>query len=256
MDTNRLPKVAITCTEDGHKQTTKCGYKMYRGWTQIEYQKWLQHVQRMDTNRLPKVATACTEDGHKQTTKSGYNMCRGWKQTDYQKWLQHVQRMDTHRIPKQALQYQPKGRRNIGWLRKIWREQLHLEYQGTGNTPNPSWTWWWWWYKCCCVHPCFKLYCIRLHYLTWLCYEAICSVILLVQTTMWQKHWLVNWIIRGINEREPTDCSKWYSNKLGDRAIPSDIFGTNIAALPVAHFLFHNSCTSTQCTIFNSPIFL
>ena len=23
MDTNRLPKVAITCTEDGHKQTTK-----------------------------------------------------------------------------------------------------------------------------------------------------------------------------------------------------------------------------------------
>ena len=23
MDTNRLPKVATTCTEDGHKQTTK-----------------------------------------------------------------------------------------------------------------------------------------------------------------------------------------------------------------------------------------
>jgi hypothetical protein len=56
------------------------------------------------------------------------------------KWLQHVQRMDTNRIPKQALQYKPKGRRNIGRPRKRWRDQLHLEDQGTGNTPNPSWT--------------------------------------------------------------------------------------------------------------------
>ena len=101
--------------------------------------KWLQHVQRMDTNRLPKqalqykpkkkkehrtteeemeVATTCTVDGHKQTTKSGYNMYRGWTQTDYQKWLQHVQRMDTDRLPKQALEYKPKGRRNIGQQRK------------------------------------------------------------------------------------------------------------------------------------------
>jgi hypothetical protein len=55
-----------------------------------------------------------------------------------QKWLQHVQRMDTNRIPKQALQYRPKGRRNIGRPRKRWRDQLHLEDQGTGNTPNPS----------------------------------------------------------------------------------------------------------------------
>ena len=28
--------------------------------------------------------------------------------------------------------------------RKRWRDQLHLEDQGTGNTPNPSGTWWWW----------------------------------------------------------------------------------------------------------------
>ena len=55
-----------------------------------------------------------------------------------EKWLQHVQRMDTNRIPKQALQYKPKGRRHIGRPRKRWRDQLHLEYQGTGNTPNPS----------------------------------------------------------------------------------------------------------------------
>jgi hypothetical protein len=51
----------------------------------------------------------------------------------YQKqWLQHVQRMDTDRIPKQALQYRPKGRRNIGRRRKRWRDHLHLEDQGTG----------------------------------------------------------------------------------------------------------------------------
>ena len=54
------------------------------------------------------------------------------------KWLQHIQRMDTNRIPKQALQYKPKGRRNIGRPRKRWRDQLDLEDQGTGNTPNPS----------------------------------------------------------------------------------------------------------------------
>ena len=65
MDTDRLPNVATTCTEDGHRQTTKSGYNMYRGWTQTDYQKWLQHVQRMDTDRLPNVATTCTEDGHK-----------------------------------------------------------------------------------------------------------------------------------------------------------------------------------------------
>ena len=59
------------------------------------------------------------------------------------KWLRHVQRMDTNRLPKQALQYKPKGRRNIGRSRKRWRDQLHLEDQGTGNTPNPSGTWWW-----------------------------------------------------------------------------------------------------------------
>jgi len=55
-----------------------------------------------------------------------------------EKWLQHVQRMDTNRILKQALQYKPKGRRNIGRPRKRWRDQFHFEDQGTRNTPNPS----------------------------------------------------------------------------------------------------------------------
>ena len=49
-----------------------------------------------------------------------------------EKWLQHVQRMDTKRLPKQALQYKPKGRRNIGRPRKRWRDQLRIEDQGTG----------------------------------------------------------------------------------------------------------------------------
>jgi hypothetical protein len=55
-----------------------------------------------------------------------------------ERWLQHIQSMDTKRIPKQALQYKPKGRRNIGRPRKRWRDQFHFENQGTGNTPNPS----------------------------------------------------------------------------------------------------------------------
>jgi len=75
-------------------------------------------------------------------------MYKGWTQTDYQnkhyninqKWLQRVQRMDTNRLLKQALQYKPKGRRNIGRPRKRWRDQLHLEDQGTGTMPNPSGT--------------------------------------------------------------------------------------------------------------------
>jgi len=44
-----------------------------------------------------------------------------------EKLLQHVQRMETNRLPKQTLQYQPKGRRNIGRPRKRWRDQLHRE---------------------------------------------------------------------------------------------------------------------------------
>jgi hypothetical protein len=43
------------------------------------------------------------------------------------KWLQHVQRMDTNKIPTHALQYKPKGRRNIRRPRKRRRDQLHLE---------------------------------------------------------------------------------------------------------------------------------
>jgi hypothetical protein len=41
--------------------------------------------------------------------------------------------METNRLPKQALQYKPKGRRNMGIPRKRWRDKLHLEEQGTGT---------------------------------------------------------------------------------------------------------------------------
>ena len=53
-------------------------------------------------------------------------------------WLQHVYRMDTNRLPKRALQYKTTGRRNTGRPRERWRDQLHLEDQGIGNTPKPS----------------------------------------------------------------------------------------------------------------------
>jgi hypothetical protein len=35
--------------------------------------------------------------------------------------------MDTDRIPKQALKYKPEGMRNIGCLKKRWKDKLPLE---------------------------------------------------------------------------------------------------------------------------------
>jgi hypothetical protein len=37
-------------------------------------------------------------------------------------WLQQLQRMDKNRLPKQAMQYEPKGRRNIRHPRKRWKD--------------------------------------------------------------------------------------------------------------------------------------
>ena len=50
------------------------------------------------------------------------NIVKEMKQNQ-KKWLQHVKRMDTNRLPNQALQYKPKGRRNIGRPRKRIKEQ-------------------------------------------------------------------------------------------------------------------------------------
>jgi len=94
--------------------------------------KFLRHL--LGITKLDKEKNQCIRQ------KMGVqNIVKETKQ--YQKkWLQHVQRMDTNRLPKQALQYKPRGRRNIGRQRKRWSDQLHLEDQGTGNTPNPSGT--------------------------------------------------------------------------------------------------------------------
>ena len=96
------------------------------------HMKFLRHL--LGITKLDKEKNQCIRQ------KTGVqNIVKEIKQ--YQKkWLQHVQRLDTNRLPKQALQYKPKGRRNIGRPRKRWRDQLHLEDQGTVNTPNPSGT--------------------------------------------------------------------------------------------------------------------
>jgi len=95
--------------------------------------KFFRHL--LGITKLDKEKNQCIRE------KTGaQNVVKEIKQ--YQKnWLQHVQRMDTNWIPKQALQYRPKGRRNIGRPKKRWRGHLHFEDQGTGNTTNPSWIW-------------------------------------------------------------------------------------------------------------------
>jgi hypothetical protein len=93
--------------------------------------KFLRHL--LGITKLDNEKNQCI----REKKMGAQNMVKVTKQ--YQKkWLQHVQRMETNRIPKQALHYRPIGRRNIGRPRKRWRDQLHLEDQGTGNTPNPS----------------------------------------------------------------------------------------------------------------------
>jgi hypothetical protein len=92
--------------------------------------KFLRHL--LGITRLDKEKNQCIRQ------KTGaQNIVKELKQ--YQKkWLQNVQRMETKRLPNQALKYKSKGRRNTGRPRKRWRDELHLEDQGTGNTPNPS----------------------------------------------------------------------------------------------------------------------
>ena len=88
--------------------------------------KFLRHL--LGITKLDKEKNHCIRQKNESTKHSK-------KIKQYQKkWLQHVQRMDTNRLPKQALHYKAKGRRNIGRPRKRWRDQLHLEDQGTGNS--------------------------------------------------------------------------------------------------------------------------
>ena len=82
------------------------------------------------SGKYPAILKRINVLGKKKKT-GAQNVVKEIKQ--YQgKWLQHVQRMDIDRLPNQALQYKPKGRRNIGRPRKRWSDQLLLEDQGTG----------------------------------------------------------------------------------------------------------------------------
>jgi len=94
--------------------------------------KFLRHL--IGITKLDREKNQCIKERN-----GAQNIVKGIKQYQ-EKWLQHVQRMDTNRLPKQALQYEPKGRKNKGRPRKRWRDQLHLEDQGTGNMPKPSGT--------------------------------------------------------------------------------------------------------------------
>ena len=97
--------------------------------TEAAQMKFLRHL--LGLAKLDK------ENNQRIKEKTGaQNIVKEIKQ--YQKkWLQHVQRMDTNRIPKQTL-YRPKKRGNKGRQKKRWRDQLHFDDQGRGNTPNSS----------------------------------------------------------------------------------------------------------------------
>jgi hypothetical protein len=72
--------------------------------------KFLRHL--LGITKLDKEKNQCIRG------KTGaQNIAKEIKQYQ-EKWLQHVQRMDANRLPKQALQYKPKGRRNVGRPRK------------------------------------------------------------------------------------------------------------------------------------------
>jgi len=88
--------------------------------------KFLRHL--LGITKLDKEKNQCI--GEKMGAQ---NIVKEIKQYQ-EKWLQHVQRMDTKRIPKQALQYEPKGRRNIGRPSKRWRKQFHWKLSDSRST--------------------------------------------------------------------------------------------------------------------------
>jgi hypothetical protein len=78
--------------------------------------KFLRHL--LGIKKLDKEMNQCIRE--KTGAQNTVNEIKQYQE----KWPQHVQRMDTNRKPKQALQYKPKGRRNIGRPRKRWWSQL------------------------------------------------------------------------------------------------------------------------------------
>jgi hypothetical protein len=91
--------------------------------------KFLRHL--LGITKLDKEKNQCFRGGK----MGAQNIVKEIKQ--YQKhWLQQY-RGWTERIPKQALQYRPKGRRNIGRPRKRWRDKFHLRIKNRLK-PKPS----------------------------------------------------------------------------------------------------------------------
>ena len=76
-----------------------------------------------------------------------YNKINGVIRRHFGKQMNKETKLRIHNITaKAALKFGSeawvlkKGRKNIRRPRKRWRDQLHLEDQGTGNMPNPSGT--------------------------------------------------------------------------------------------------------------------
>ena len=131
---NKETKLRIhnTTAKETLKSGSEAGALKEREEQRLEaiHMKFSRHF--LGITKLDKEKNQCIRE-----KKGAKNIVKEIKQCQ-ETWLQHVQRMDTKRLPKQAVQYQPRGRRNIGRPRKRWRDQLHLEDQGTGNTLNPS----------------------------------------------------------------------------------------------------------------------
>jgi len=85
----------------------------------VMHKKFLRHL--LGITKLDRVKNQCIRE-----KMGAQNIVKEIKQYQ-EKWLQHIHRMDINRIPKQALQYKPKGRRNVGRLRKRRRDQFHFE---------------------------------------------------------------------------------------------------------------------------------
>jgi hypothetical protein len=72
-----------------------------------------QHLEAAQMKFLRHLLGVTKLDNEKIREKTGaQNTVKEIKQYQ-EKWLQEIQRMDTNRISKQALQYKPKGQRNI-----------------------------------------------------------------------------------------------------------------------------------------------
>ena len=97
--------------------------------------KFLRHL--LGITKLGKEKNQCIRQKNRSTEHSKGNKTAPG---EVAATCTHVQRMETNRLPKQALQYKPKGRKNIGRPRKRWKDQLRLEDQGTGNMPQLSGT--------------------------------------------------------------------------------------------------------------------